>query len=85
MSAQRTPETEPVLPPRAGTLAAHLREKLRETDGDLYVKSRFLANDLDYSAQEIGAAMRTLCDEDAGPTVEKWAYSSATTWRVTDD
>ena len=48
MTSSTAPERDPVLPPRAGELAEHLRAELRETDGDLYVKSRFLAEEMDH-------------------------------------
>ncbi|MHB9287444.1 hypothetical protein ACKVMT_10460 [Halobacteriales archaeon Cl-PHB] len=84
MTAPPTTDAAPNLPPRTRRLADHLRSELAKTEGDLYVKSRFIADDMDDSPQEIGAAMRTLAAAEAGPAVEKWAYSSATTWRVSD-
>lgn len=69
------------LPPKARPLVAHLRERVRE-EGTVYVKSRFVAEEIDLSAKEIGSYMRKLRDEPTGPTVESWAYTNGTTWRV---
>lgn len=71
-------------------LAADLNEKqqrivdylLREADGTAYFKSRLVGEALDMSAKEVGANMRAV--KEAAPfEVEKWGYSSGTTWKVT--
>ncbi|AUX07744.1 hypothetical protein AArcSl_0086 [Halalkaliarchaeum desulfuricum] len=61
---------------------SHLRKKAADADGELYFKSKFIADDVDLSAKEIGALMVQL--EGAVPdlTIERWSYTSATTWRV---
>jgi CRP-like cAMP-binding protein len=51
-------------------------------DGELYFKSKFIADDVGLSPKEIGALMVKLRDEATDLTVEKWSYTSATTWRV---
>lgn len=69
------------LPKKAWPLVAHLRERV-SAEGTIYVKSRFVAEEVDLSSKEIGACMRKLRD---GPTelrVEAWAYTNGTTWRV---
>jgi hypothetical protein len=48
-----------------------------------YFKSRLIANDLGLSAKEVGANMRAILDGEFDITVEKWGYSSGTTWKVT--
>ena len=48
-----------------------------------YFKSRLIAEDLDMSAKEVGANMPAICDADFDLDVEKWGYSSGTTWMVT--
>ncbi|SDX54039.1 DUF7123 family protein [Halobellus clavatus] len=48
-----------------------------------YFKSRLIAQDLDLSAKEVGSNMRAILEADVGLTVEKWGYSSGTTWKVT--
>ena len=70
------------LPAKAEPLVAYLRSRVRE-EGAFYVKSRFVAEEVGLSAKEVGANMRALLDGDVGITVEKWGYSSGTTWKVT--
>ncbi|MFT4921882.1 MAG: hypothetical protein ACI8XM_001089 [Haloarculaceae archaeon] len=64
-------------------LVAYLRERAANTDGDLYVKSRHIAEDIDLSAREIGARMAQLQTDPIDLTIERWAYTGGTTWRVT--
>lgn len=51
--------------------------------GQTYFKSRLIADELDLSAKEVGANMRTILAADHDLTIEKWGYSSGTTWMVT--
>jgi hypothetical protein len=51
-------------------------------DGEVYVKSKFIADDVGLSPKEIGALMVKLRESASDLTVEKWSYTSATTWRV---
>lgn len=71
------------LPPKAHPLVGYLRRRVRD-EGAIYVKSRFVADEIDLSSKEIGSYMRKLAD---GPTeldVEPWAYTNGTTWYVTE-
>ena len=52
------------------------------TDGELYFKSKFIADEVGLSPKEIGALMVKLKDSATDIEVEKWSYTSATTWRV---
>ena len=54
----------------------------RAEDGEVYVKSKFIADDVGLSPKEIGALMVKLRDSAADLDIEKWSYTSATTWRV---
>jgi len=54
----------------------------RAKDGELYFKSKFIADEVGLSPKEIGALMVKLRDSAAELEVEKWSYTSATTWRV---
>ncbi|RLM71248.1 hypothetical protein DVK05_02090 [Halorubrum sp. Atlit-8R] len=57
---------------------------LRENAGDrTYFKSRLIADDLGLSAKEVGANMSAVADAATDIDVEKWGYSSGTTWMVT--
>lgn len=76
--------SQPVdLPAKARPLAEHLRERVR-AEGELYVKSRFIAEEITLSSKEIGAYMKRLQETESGPTVEAWSYTNGTTWRVSE-
>ncbi len=85
MSAS-TPTTDSPRPtaadvnPKAERLCAYLRE--RAADGELYFKSKFIADDVGLSPKEIGALIVTLQESAADLTIERWSYTGATTWRV---
>lgn len=55
------------------------------THGDTktYFKSRLIGRDLGLSAKEVGTNMSSIMDGDFDVEVEKWGYSSGTTWKVT--
>jgi hypothetical protein len=63
-------------------------ERLKEflaqkaADGEMYFKSKFIADEVGLSPKEIGALMVKLNESAAELHVEKWSYTSATTWRV---
>lgn len=61
-----------------------LREYLRDraADGEVYFKSKFIADDVNLTPKEIGALMVKLCESAGDLEIEKWSYTSATTWRV---
>ena len=61
-------------------LASYLREQA--ADGELYFKSKFIADDVDLSAKEIGALILKLQASVADLSIERWSYTGATTWRV---
>jgi len=61
-------------------LRAYLRQKA--ADGEMYFKSKFIADEVGLSPKEIGALMVKLKDSATDIEIEKWSYTSATTWRV---
>ena len=61
-------------------LRAYLKGKA--ADGEMYFKSKFIADEVDLSPKEIGALMVKLKDSATDLEIEKWSYTSATTWRV---
>lgn len=67
---------------KAERLAGYLRAEAERTDGDLYVKGKFIADDVEMSPKEIGALLSQLQDTAPGLEIEKWSYTSATTWRI---
>jgi hypothetical protein len=61
-------------------ILGYLRE---EADDRTYFKSRLIGRDLGLTAKEVGANMSAIREGDFGVSVEKWGYSSGTTWKVT--
>ena len=75
--------------PRQGTTATlnPKQERILEylqsnVDTKTYFKSRRIGEDLDLSAKEVGTNMPAIAKA-ATIDVEKWGYSSGTTWKVT--
>lgn len=63
---------------------AQILQYLRENAAErTYFKSRLIADDLDLSAKEVGANMTAVTEAATDIDVEKWGYSSGTTWMVT--
>lgn len=52
-------------------------------DNRTYFKSRLIGEDLGMTAKEVGANMTAIQEGDFDVGVEKWGYSSSTTWKVT--
>ena len=75
-----SPSTTTAAEPKEARLRTYLREKA--ADGEMYFKSKFIADEVDLSPKEIGALMVKLSDSAGELSVEKWSYTSATTWRV---
>jgi len=80
MSATQQPSTDAESTDKESRLKSYLREKAE--DGELYFKSKFIADDVGMSPKEIGALMVKLSNSATDLDVEKWSYTSATTWRV---
>ena len=64
-------------------LQTYLRQQIDDGNGEVYFKGKFIADDVGLSPKEIGALMLKLSDSAIGLSIEKWSYTSATTWRVT--
>ncbi|MGM0591923.1 MAG: DUF7123 family protein [Halobacteriota archaeon] len=78
MSATVNPSTDGLS--KEERLKQYLFEKAQ--DGELYFKSKFIADEVGLSPKEIGALMVKLRDSAQELTIEKWSYTSATTWRI---
>ena len=48
-----------------------------------YFKSRLIGEELGLSAKEVGSNMTAIREGEFDVEVEKWGYSSGTTWKVT--
>ena len=79
MSATAQPST--VEPDKETRLKRYLKEKA--SDGELYFKGKFIADEVGLTPKEIGALMVKLSETATDIEIEKWSYTSATTWRVT--
>jgi hypothetical protein len=80
MSATTQPSEVPEPQSKEERLKQFLRRKA--DDGEMYFKSKFIADEVGLSAKEIGALMVKLEDSATDIEIEKWSYTSATTWRV---
>lgn len=78
--AERTATDTLTLTDKQRRILRYLREEART---NTYFKSRHIGDDLGMSAKEVGANMTAIVDGDFDVTVEKWGYSSSTTWQVT--
>lgn len=67
---------------KATRLYNHLKTQV-ENQGELYIKSKFIADDVGLSPKEIGSLIPKLQDASLDLTIERWSYSGATTWRIT--
>ncbi len=61
-------------------LADYLRDRVE--DGEMYFKSKFIADDVGLSSKEIGALIVKLQESVDDLSIERWSYTGATTWRV---
>ena len=78
-SATQTPPA-PALSAKQRRILGYLRE---HADTKTYFKSRLIGDALDLSAKEVGANMTAIQEGEFEISVEKWGYSSSTTWKVT--
>ena len=60
-------------------ILGYLREKAQTKT---YFKSRLIGDDLGMTAKEVGTNMTAIQRGDFDVNVEKWGYSSSTTWKV---
>ena len=73
---------------RSGSVTQADEERLEEylrrkaADGEAYIKSKFIADDVGLTPSQVGLLLTRLRASDAGIDVEKWSYTNATTWRV---
>lgn len=56
-------------------------------DGEFYFKGKFIADEVESSPRQLGAVIHKLQESypderDVSLSIEKWSYTSATTWRV---
>ena len=56
----------------------------RESPEQRFFKSRLIGEELGMSPKEVGTNMVAIREGDFEVEVEKWGYSSSTTWHVTE-
>lgn len=61
-------------------IVAYLRERV--ASGDIYVRSRHIAEAVDLTANQVGTRLANLAGKVDGIEIEKWGRSRSTTWRV---
>ena len=61
-------------------ILAYLR---RKGETKTYFKSRLIGEELGMTAKEVGTNMTAIQRGEFDVHVEKWGYSSSTTWKVT--
>ncbi|MFB6270334.1 MAG: hypothetical protein ABEH83_10340 [Halobacterium sp.] len=74
-----TAATPQALTPKQRRILDYLRE---HADERTYFKSRLIGDELDLSAKEVGANMPAIEGGEFDVDVERWGYSSSTTWKV---
>jgi hypothetical protein len=75
-----TAASAPTLSEKQRRILSYLRER---ADTKTYFKSRLIGEELDMSAKEVGTNMTAIREGEFDVSVEKWGYSSGTTWKVT--
>ncbi len=78
--AASTGVESPTLSEKQRRILAYLREN---ADEQTYFKSRLIGEELDLSPKEVGTNMSAIQEGEFDLEVEKWGYSSSTTWMVT--
>lgn len=74
-------ENAPPSGEKAHRLYTYLREQAR--DGEYYFKSKYICDEVDLTARQIGRLVTELQDQETDICIEQWSYANATTWRVT--
>jgi hypothetical protein len=70
----------PDLSEKQRRILGHLRTN---ADTQTYFKSRLIGDELGMTAKEVGSNMTAIQGGNFDVDVEKWGYSSSTTWKVT--
>jgi len=79
-ASQAATPTPTTLTDKQEAILEYLQEN---ADTQTYFKSRLIGEELGMSAKEVGTNMTPLQEGEFDIDVEKWGYSSSTTWMVT--
>jgi hypothetical protein len=74
------PDAVQSLPEKQQRIYKYLAEKVSTKT---YFKSRLIGEELSLSSKEVGTNIKPLLEADTPISIEKWGYSSSTTWKVT--
>ncbi|MFB6109642.1 MAG: hypothetical protein ABEJ60_02055 [Halodesulfurarchaeum sp.] len=80
MGASAIERTDEGLTPKQRRILGYLRERVPQ---ETYFKSRLIGEELDLSAKEVGTNMQAVAEAARELDIERWGYSSSTTWQVT--
>ncbi|WP_230198544.1 DUF7123 family protein [Halopiger goleimassiliensis] len=69
----------PDLTSKQREILQYLREN---ADTKTYFKSRLIGQELGMTAKEVGSNITALQEGEYDVDIEKWGYSSSTTWKV---
>lgn len=62
-------------------ILSHLRERVK--GGEIYIRSRQIAEAVDLTANQVGTRLVRLADKaDDEIEIEQWSRSRSTTWRI---
>lgn len=79
-SATETAMTSSNLSEKQSRILAYLQKNATE---QTYFKSRLIADEVGLSSKEVGTNIKIICQKTTEIQIEKWGYSSGTTWKVT--
>lgn len=83
---QQLEHNNETLSDKAVKLLDFLQQKANNENGEMYIKSKFIEDDVGLSAKEIGALIPQLQEADQSQiTIKQWSYTGATTWKITTD
>ncbi len=68
------------LTPKQQLILTYLEETV---DGLAYIKSKQVSQHLELSSKEVGTNMPAIINAETNFEIEKWGYSTGTTWKVT--
>ncbi|EMA45271.1 DUF7123 family protein [Halobiforma nitratireducens] len=79
MSSASASAAAPDLTSKQQRILQYLRENAATKT---YFKSRLIGQELGMTAKEVGSNITALQEGDYDVEIEKWGYSSSTTWKV---
>lgn len=79
-ATEKPAESSPPLSETQCRILEYLRDRVAE---QTYFKSRLIAEELGLSSREVGVNMPAVREVAPVLRIEKWGYSSGTTWKVT--